>query len=153
MIKNLLLKITRHIPKFTIITDGQKYLTRFYLFLKERNFGNIYIHHFHRSDMDKGMHGYGLLHNHPWPWAFSIVLVNGYIEERRTKSGNVIQRKVKPGTINFLTHNDYHRVDLIGNEAWSIFITGPRKLNMDWSFWDRVTNKYTPWKEKPGAIA
>jgi hypothetical protein len=153
MIKSILNKITKHLPKFTIITDGERYLSRFYPLLKDRDFGNIYIHHFHRSDLDQGEKGFGLLHNHPWPWAFSIVLVNGYMEERRTSTGNVIVKLVKPGDINFLTHHDYHRVQLLGEDAWSIFITGPRKPNMDWYFWDRVSNVYTHWKNKPGAIA
>ena len=42
---------------------------------KPRNV-SAYLHHFLRPDGDRE------LHNHPWTWAFSIVLWGGYTEER-----------------------------------------------------------------------
>lgn len=100
---------------------------------------HVYLHRFHRSDAD------GELHNHPWQWAIAIVLVGGYSEERRDPGGGVYRRLVTPGTINFIRHNDFHRVDLLEHDAWSLFITGPRV--QDWGFWSRVTKEYTPWRE------
>lgn len=102
---------------------------------------HVHVHHFYRSDDD------GELHNHPWKWALSIVLAGGYSEERRTKDDHVERRLVKPFSINFITENTFHRVDLLDekNGAWSIFIAGPR--TQSWGFWNRVTKKFTSWEK------
>jgi hypothetical protein len=64
------------LPKTTITVNGKPYLTRCYLFGKDRTWGNIYLHHFHSSDQGDE------LHNHPWVWGLSLVLAGGYYEER-----------------------------------------------------------------------
>jgi hypothetical protein len=99
----------------------------------------VYVHRFHRSDADSA------LHNHPWAWAVSLVLSGGYSEERRTKTGGVERRNVFPLSINVIRHDTFHRVDLFEEDAWSIFIAGPRVSS--WSFWDRDTKEETPWRE------
>lgn len=99
----------------------------------------IYLHRFHRSDND------GALHNHPWAWAFSIVLSGGYSEERRGADDKVYRKNVFPLSVNIVRHGDYHRVDLFEVDAWSIFVVGPRVSS--WSFWDRDTKEETPWRE------
>lgn len=152
MLVSFLKRITKHMNSLTIEKDGLKYLTRYFVFGADRRFGNIFIHHFHRSDMDVGAGGYGLLHSHPWPWSFSIVLTAGYSEERRMPDGTVKRKLVKPWTINFLTKKDFHRVDLVNGEAWTIFFTGPRSKNLDWYFWDRMTNETIFWKNIVGAV-
>jgi hypothetical protein len=141
------------LPSFTIAKDGLKYLTRYYVFLKDREFGNIFIHHFHRSDMDMGTNGLGLLHNHPANWSFSFILSGGYWEERRESDGTVSKRLVKPWTFNFISRDTFHRVDLVDekNGAWSIFFMGSRK-SLTWGFWDRVTKQYIPFQQVDGAI-
>lgn len=100
---------------------------------------NIYIHKFHRGDNDRE------LHNHPWKWALSFVFAGGYREERRTWRDEVIVRDVKPFTFNWITQDDFHRVDLVEKDAWTLFIVGPRAQS--WGFWDRSTKKFTPWRE------
>jgi len=153
MIVSLLKLITKNMNSFTIEKDGIKYLTRHYVFGKDREWGNIFIHHFHRSDMDMGEGGFGLLHNHPFDWSFSFILASGYVEERRTADGKVEIRIVNPFTFNFISKKIFHRVDLLDEEngCWSIFFTGSRKNNT-WGFWDRVTNKFIPFKDVVGAI-
>ena len=98
----------------------------------------LYVHRFHRSDVDRE------LHNHPWSWALSLVLAGGYREERRFGS-RVVSRVVPPLSLNWIGGNDYHRVDLIEEDAWSLFLVGPKVSS--WSFWDRRTGKVTPWRE------
>jgi hypothetical protein len=90
---------------------------------------SIYLHYFYRGDLDQA------LHNHPWGWAFSLILTNGYHEERWTAQGR--QRSTfRPGSFNILRWNTYHRVDLRdpSKGAWTLFITSPRV--QDWSFWE-----------------
>jgi hypothetical protein len=153
MLSKLLIKLVNYLPSLTIAKDDVKYLTRFYVFLKDRVFGNIFIHHFHRSDMDMGVDGFGLLHNHPFDGSVSFILSGGYREERKHSDGSITIRTVKPFTFNFISNKDFHRVDLLDEEkgAWSIFFTGSRKNNT-WGFWDRVTKEYIDWKQVVGAV-
>jgi hypothetical protein len=139
------------LPSFTIAKDGLAYLTRYYVFLKDREFGNIFIHHFHRSDLDIGTNGYGLLHCHPFP-GLSFILFGGYREERRQADGSVSVKIVKPFTFHYVAQDTFHRVDLLDPRgAWTIFVTGSRK-NKTWGFWDRVTKEYIPYTQIVGAI-
>jgi hypothetical protein len=98
----------------------------------------LYIHRFHRSDIDRECH------NHPWSWALSFVIAGGYIEERR-KGNDTITRVVKPLSFNFIRSSDFHRVDLVEHDAWTLFLAGPKSKT--WGFWDRETGRYTPWRE------
>ena len=153
--KKLLIWAVNKLPSFTIAKDGLAYLTRYYVFLKDRAFGNIFIHHFHRSDMDMGANGLGLLHNHPFP-GLSFIISGGYKEERRFRD-IVYTRVIKPFSFNWISASDYHRVDLLDEEkgAWSIFITGRRfetNGNPAWGFWDRTTKEHIPFNQVPGAI-
>lgn len=116
---------------------------------------NVYLHRFHRSDDDEA------LHNHPWKWALSLVLSGGYLEERKVNDSGwkcsvepscecgdpdwVTDRVVRPGRLNVLLSSTFHRVDLLSNESWSLFIAGPK--TQSWGFWDRWTGRYTPWRE------
>ena len=106
----------------------------------------VYLHRFHRSDSD------GALHNHPWKWARSLVLAGGYIEERRAKDWrsppwhSVERRVIRPFSWNKIDATDFHRVDLIESDCWSLFIAGP-KTGESWGFWDRWTGKFLPWRE------
>ena len=42
-------------------------------------------------------------------------------------------------------HDTFHRVDLLEDDAWSLFLVGPKTKS--WGFWDRVTGQYTEWRE------
>lgn len=103
----------------------------------KQRFG-LFLHRFHRGDHDRE------LHSHPWHWAVSWILAGGYREERRT--GNIVViRDFKPGNWNFLEANDFHRVDLLEDDCWTLFIVGPKAGT--WHFWDRLTGKLTPWRD------
>ena len=75
MLHRLLSWLESWLPKTTITINGKPYLTRCYLFGKDRAWGNIYLHHFHSSDQGDE------LHNHPWT-GLSFVLAGGYSEEK-----------------------------------------------------------------------
>lgn len=156
----LLHSILNHIPNVTIPKpDGSPYLTRGYLLLKDREFGNVFLHYFHSSDMDIAPAEFGgsgtyLLHNHPLKWAFSFNLGIGYKEERRRDDGTVYIRTIKPFSFNFIRRKDFHRV-ILHNEnqgVFTIFVTGPR-LKEGWCFWDRVTKKHIDFTLFKKAIA
>ena len=99
----------------------------------------LYLHRFHRGDDDDD------LHDHPWKWSIAIILAGGYSEERRVRgTDRVIRRAIKPWTINVIRGDDFHRVDLIEDDSWSLFIAGPRVSS--WSFWDRHTGETVPWR-------
>lgn len=98
---------------------------------------NLYLHRFHRSDDD------GALHSHPWTWGLSLVLVGGYSEERRV-GDSVIRRTVQPWRLNFLRQDTYHRVDLQEEDAWTLFLVGPKCST--WYFWDRERRARLQWR-------
>lgn len=97
----------------------------------------LYLHRFHRGDKDRE------LHNHPWLWSLAFVLSGGYREERR-HGDVVVERLMKPGRFNWIGHNDFHRVELLKGEAWTLFLAGPKVSS--WGFWDRRDNSIVPWR-------
>jgi hypothetical protein len=100
------------------------------------------IHKFLSSDEDPE------LHNHPWGSSMSFILTGGYKEERRHEDSAgrfVVTKSITPGSLNFIDKNDYHRIDLIEDYAWTVFFSGNRE--QDWGFWNRNTDKYVPWRE------
>jgi hypothetical protein len=140
--------------------DGEKYLTRYYIFRKPLKWmPSIYIHCFHNGDPDLE------LHDHPWSKSASFILDGSYLEEKRYKTVdhsiplcpsereqsllgpryNVNIRKFSPGNVNYIRGTDFHRVQLLTPKVWTLFISGPKIK--DWGFWDRHTGKYTNQEE------
>lgn len=144
--------LTRDVPP-------KKYLSRWFLLGGPETEGmeaglpkgwGLYLHCFHQSDDATA------LHSHPWRWALSLVLKNGYIEDRREGLGvpiggsvgaldrPVVRREVRAGRLNFLRGTTFHRVDLDRGEAWTLFLVGPGVG--DWGFLDLATREYTDWR-------
>lgn len=98
----------------------------------------LYLHRFHRGDNDRE------LHNHPWKWSVSLILAGGYREERR-QGDIVVERVLRPGRLNWIGHDDFHRVDLIDGEAWTLFLAGPKVST--WGFWNRATGLFLHWRD------
>jgi hypothetical protein len=137
ILKKALIKL--NLKKRTIYRrDNEPYLTRYYIFRKPVKWmPSMYIHCFHRGDQDKE------LHSHPWLYSVSLILSGSYIEEYR-KGDEVNVRTLKPGNLNFIKGNKFHRVDLVDSEVWTLFISGPKV--QDWGFWNRITKKYIQWE-------
>lgn len=108
--KSLLYWITGYLPCRLIMDGDQSYLERYYLctIIGAR----FYLHRFVGSDPDRGVH------DHPWPWAFSLILAGWYYEERR--HGTRVIR-----WFNWLTGDTFHRVVLPHDhgmhEVWTVF--------------------------------
>jgi len=82
--------------------------------------------------------------------AFSIVLAGGYVEERRDVVGGrlkfqVVRRIIRPPSLNRIGQHDFHRVELIEKDAWTLFVAGPKASS--WGFWNRHTKIFSPWRE------
>ncbi len=102
----------------------------------------VYLHEIHRGDEDPE------LHDHPWRFALAWILAGGYTEERRHLEGwecSVRSRTFRPGQINRIEADTFHRVDAVLPGTWTLFVVGPRV--QDWSFWNRRTGQVTPWRD------
>lgn len=125
-------------PDFVIGEPGNPYLERWWVIPRNRRF-NIYLHRFLHDDDDRA------LHDHPW-WNVSIILRGKYLEH--LVNGQV--RRLSVGSIKFRKPQHAHRIELIGAEAWSLFITGP--VVREWGFhcpkgwvhWKAFTKAHTP---------
>lgn len=91
----------------------------------------LYLHHYLRSDPDRGVH------DHPWNWAVALPLAGGYDEERFVGvGGGIISKRIirrHPLIPYRLTGNDFHRVLVApGKTSWSLFWTG--RYAKGWGF-------------------
>jgi len=141
VIRRLLAAIARHLPAPRVIAgaDGSPYLSRWTLIDLGPGWPRVHLHRFHRSDEDQE------LHNHPWRWAAGVILAGGYREERRVAGDVVAVRVVRPGSLNLIHGDTFHRVELLDGECWTLFLTGSR--NQEWGFWDRASGAFTPWRD------
>jgi hypothetical protein len=100
--------------------DGDLYLRRWYLNREE----TFMLHKFVKSDRKRGHH------NHPWIYMRSRILRGTYTEHRP----GVLPRLFKPGMINTLFGDTFHRVTLTNNRpVWTLFGVGP-KHGKSWGF-------------------
>lgn len=126
-VERLLEAITDRLPVKRIDgPGGQPYLERAFLF---KLFGVMaYIHRFVGSDPDRG------LHDHPWGWGFSVVLLGRYIE-RYLDGREVKSRHIR--WFNWVPGYRFHRVllnPLPRRRVWTLFVHGPRVKG--WGFMD-----------------
>jgi len=162
IIRRFLVGISTKLNRPNIMFDhegNQPYLSRYYLLRGPRSkdgthpfddFGrprkniirtngwSLVLHHFHQSDSTSK------LHNHGWTWGLSFVLVGGYSEEKLV-AGTIVRRIVKPFSFNFIRPHDFHRVDLLEQDAWTLFLRGPRIK--EWFYKDRFTQQEIKWDE------
>ena len=106
---------------------------------------SVFVHEFKRGDSDAEYH------NHPWKFSFSLILAGGYLEERVHRlidcSYRVIGRTFRPGMVNVIRDDDFHRVALLdGKTTWTLFVAGERTGD-EWGFLDVVTREFITWKE------
>lgn len=104
-------------PDFKV---GEKYLSRWHL-VPRNNLFNIYLHRFQDSDDGRA------LHDHPY-WSMSILL-KGKLKEIMPQSERYIRRYIPV----IRRPEQAHRLVLESDDAWTIFITGPR-IRV-WGFW------------------
>lgn len=134
--RRILYWLTGFLPCRIIGEDGKPYLERYYLLtaLGVR----VYLHRFLASDPDRGYH------DHPWPWAISIVLAGWYWERTRGRL-----RRVRWGGL--LTGDTFHRIELPGSRhtrcVWTLFLHRARDVK-EWGFlrgMEQASMVYTPY--------
>lgn len=119
MITRLLYKISGWLPcRLIHRKPGEPYLERYWLFSL---FGiTAYLHRFVAADIDEGPH------DHPWPYALSLILTGGYTEDRghiHPKKGFAgREQQLKPWRINLIRGHDFHRIKRAQPETWTLFI-------------------------------
>jgi hypothetical protein len=156
---NFFLNLLETLGRKRVILDresSEPYLTRYYLFLKDRKKFpfNVFLHQFLKSDPDD-------LHDHPWPYA-TLIIKGGYWEWipifkqgaveydiytgfNVTKDTNVIVGEQRvwrgPGHVRICKAKSYHRIEIEpGVDCWTIFMPGPQQR--DWGF---LTHRNRDW--------
>ena len=113
---------------------GVDYLSRWYLIPKNKWF-NIYLHRFTSSDEDRA------LHDHPW-WSVSFLLF-GMLVENYNRGSYIDARLITWGLPMFRSATFAHRIILLSDIAWTLFITGPKTRS--WGF--HTEDGWVPWRE------
>jgi len=123
---NKFLKLLDRMGRKRVVMDrhyNEPYLTRYYLFLKDRKRFpfNIFLHNFHKGDLDD-------LHDHPWPY-LTFIIKGGYWEH--IESGERVWRG--RFSFRFRGSRSLHRIELEPSvDVWTLFAVGP-KLR-EWGF-------------------
>jgi hypothetical protein len=99
---------------------------------------SAYLHNFKQYDMDP------CVHNHPWKWCISIILNGGYTEQRLTRTGQFIERRLTRFSINLFRGDTFHRISSLEGDPWTLFIVGPKVSG--WGFW--VNNEFVDWRTR-----
>jgi hypothetical protein len=111
------------------------YLYRSYLSRKDSDEEAVFLHRFVSSDQK------GEIHSHPWKWSVSFILAGRYRETRakgryrrhgKVHIGSKTVRVFFPGMMNIIEKDDFHRVEILDKEVWTLFIHGQRI--QDWGF-------------------
>lgn len=136
MMRHWLYQLTAHLPARLIRIDGQPYLERYYL---GSLFGvTAYLHRFVAPDQDRHVH------DHPWPWAASLILAGHYIEETVrwfTPSGGWQPHYVRRcwWRPNLLGARTLHRIHSAAPDTWTLFVHGRRCKR--WGFLEPLTSQ------------
>lgn len=76
--------------------------------------GTLRLHHILRSDNDREFH------DHPMDFT-SLILVGGYVEHRPGGESRLFM----PGAVVRRRAEDLHRLELVGESAWTVLATSP----------------------------
>lgn len=143
----LIARVTRRPADFVIGGAERPYLRRWWVIPRNRFF-NVYLHQFLRSDDDRALHDH--------PWANCSILLRGCYAEHTIAAGGIQKREVLIAGEWRLrwTGRIAHRVELLGEPCWTLFITGPRYRSwgfhcpeQGWIHWERFTAS-----DDPGAV-
>ncbi len=118
-----------------------RYLTRYTLLgdIVSKHATRLGLHHFWRGDEDRAHH------NHPWRFGVALILVGGY-RESSFRGDAVVHKDFRPGQLNFLYPDLFHRVELLDPRGcWTLILTGP--VVQSWGFRAEPGAAVVPWRE------
>lgn len=128
VIRRVVEKLVEFLPVKVVRDDqGIPFLYRYHLFALTNNGPGLCIHHFVKSDPDRGFH------DHPWNHSLSFILCGGYSERIITRDNpdptNYKTVERKRFTFNYLDGlNTFHRVMVPeGGDAWTFFCFARRR--------------------------
>jgi AraC-like protein len=113
--------------------DGRLYLERWHIL--DTVDCSIRLHHWHASDDDRAPH------DHPWPNATTVL--SGHLIEHTADGDHALT----PGTVVTRTASQPHRIDLVTDEAWTLFVTG--RIVRRWGF--HTADGWVAWTDWPHA--
>lgn len=131
----ILRKICDYLPVKIIRDDeGIPFLYRYHVFNLYKDGPGMCIHHFVKSDPDRGYH------DHPWNYGLSFIATGGYEERILNDDNKTFQTKHrKPWSFNFLRGHKFHRV-MLQKSSWTIFFHTARAKT--WNMIDLNGKKY-----------
>lgn len=112
-----------------------------------RRLPSLYLHHFWAPDADPAPH------NHPWPWAVSLILSGAYVEVRFGRGSRVYSL----GRLNWIWADTFHRVDTLLPEpgepgVWTLFLVGAKRAKSDREgvvgSWGFAEGTFIPWRQR-----
>jgi hypothetical protein len=113
--------------------DGAPYLERYHIV--DTRHVQVRIHHWLSSDDQRAPHDH--------PWANTTLVLAGHLIEHTDNGG----RALAPGTVVSRHPTDPHRIELISDDAWTLFVTGP--IVRDWGF--HTSTGWVGWRRWPHA--
>lgn len=167
MMLRLITQLTARAPDVVIGGQDKRYLRRWFVIPRNPVF-NVYLHQFLRSDDDRA------LHDHPWLFNASWLLMGAYIEHTIKAGGICVRTFRETGSFKFRWGAAPHRIELLTIadfvtslpvnrrpiSCWTLFITGPRVrewgfycMERGWIHWKRFTAADDPGVIGPGCDA
>lgn len=118
------------VTHITAISDGEVYLSRYWLLGNMTSRWALMLHKMHRPD-DHSCH-----HDHPWSfWTF--VLYGGYVEQVTQPDGTVNARRNRPGMLLFRPAEHAHRIHrLPRGHCWTLVLRFKKRRS--WGFLTRA---------------
>ncbi len=124
LIVRVVVFITNYLPvKVIKDDDGRPFLYRYHILSLWRDGPGLVVHHFVKSDPDRGHH------SHPWLRGLSFILSGGYSEQiLNDDKKTFVTYNRNRWTFNYIRGKGvYHRVMLDeGKTAWTLFVFGSR---------------------------
>ena len=116
-----------------LLDDDRLYLERFHLV--ETKSYRVSVHHWLGSDDQRAMHDH--------PWSSVTTVLAGHLTEH-TPDGPL---DLTPGTTITRTADEAHAIELVSDEAWTLFTTGP--IVRRWGF--HTPDGWVHWSDWPHA--
>jgi len=136
MLRRWLFRWSATLPCRRIDVEGKRYLERYYL--GQVGIWTFYLHRFVKEEDERSVH------DHPWSWAFALILCGGYQEERvkhvdPERGWSSGYRNMFPGRLNIIRPYHFHRIKAPQEDTWTLF--GHTAKMKEWGFLEKIAPK------------